>query len=84
MSPAPALAGCKHRSRNNAPLSKSKLITKGQVIDVYAAGNGIYVTMKGLALEDGQKDSLVKVRNLSSDKEFHAKVLSENSVKVSL
>ena len=65
-------------------LSKSKLITKGQVIDVYAAGNGIYVTMKGLALEDGQKDSFVKVRNLSSDKEFHAKVLSENSVKVSL
>jgi flagella basal body P-ring formation protein FlgA len=65
-------------------LSKSNLIKKGQVIDVYASGKGIYVTMKGLALEDGQMDSLVKVRNLSSDKEFHAKVLSENSVKVSL
>jgi len=37
-----------------------------------------------LALEDGHLDSLVKVRNLSSDKEFHAKVLSENSVKVPL
>jgi flagella basal body P-ring formation protein FlgA len=65
-------------------LSKSNLIKKGQVIDVYASGKGIYVTMKGLALENGHMDSLVKVRNLSSDKEFHAKVLSENSVKVSL
>ena len=73
----------------NAPLkwnniSKANLIKKGQVVDVFASGNGIYVTMKGLALEDGSLDSLVKVRNLSSDKEFHAKVLSENSVKVSL
>ena len=73
----------------NAPLkwsnlSKANLTKKGQVVDVYASGNGIYVTMKGLALEDGSVDSLVKVRNLSSDKEFHAKVLSENSVKVSL
>jgi flagella basal body P-ring formation protein FlgA len=65
-------------------LSKTNLIKKGQVIDVFASGKGIYVTMKGLALEDGHMDSLVKVRNLSSEKEFHAKVLSENSVKVSL
>ena len=73
----------------NSPLkwsniSKANLIKKGQVIDVFASGNGIYVTMKGLALEDGAMDSFVKVRNLSSEKEFHAKVLSENSVKVSL
>ena len=65
-------------------LSKSTLIKKGQVVDVYASGNGIYVTMKGLALEDGVAESLVKVRNLSSDKEFHAKVLTESSVKVHL
>ena len=65
-------------------LSKSTLIKKGQVVDVYASGNGIYVTMKGLALEDGVAESLVKIRNLSSDKEFHAKVLTENSVKVHL
>ncbi|MEK9772193.1 MAG: flagellar basal body P-ring formation chaperone FlgA [Opitutae bacterium] len=65
-------------------ISKANLIKKGQVIDVFASGNGIYVTMKGLALEDGAMDSVVRVRNLSSEKEFHAKVLSENSVKVSL
>ena len=75
--------------QSNTPLkwnhiSKANLIRKGQVVDVFASGNGIYVTMKGLALEDGVKDSFVKVRNISSDKEFHAKVLNQNSVKVSL
>ena len=65
-------------------LSKVTLINKGAVVDVFAAGNGIYVTMKGMALEDGVEGSFVRVKNLSSDKEFHAKVLNENSVKVHL
>ena len=50
-----------------------------------ASGNGIYVTMKGMALEDGVEGGLVKIKNLSSDKTFsYAKVLNENSVKVHL
>jgi flagella basal body P-ring formation protein FlgA len=53
-------------------------------VDVFASGNGIFVTMKGLALEDGVEGSFVRVKNLSSNKEFQAKVLSENSVKVHL
>ena len=65
-------------------LSKITLINKGAVVDVFAAGNGIYVTMKGMALEDGVEGSFVRVKNLSSDKEFNAKVLNENSVKVHL
>ena len=61
--------------RANSPLkwnnlTKVTLINKGKVIDVFASGNGIFVTMKGLALEDGVEGSFVKVRNLSSDKEF--------------
>jgi len=65
-------------------LSKVTLVKKGSVVDVFASGNGIYVTMKGVALEDGVEGSQVRVRNLSSDKEFHAKVLNSNSVKVYL
>ena len=53
-------------------------------MDVFASGKGIYVTMKGMALEDGVEGGLVKIKNLSSDKTFHAKVLNENSVKVHL
>lgn len=65
-------------------LSKLNLVKKGQVVDVFASGNGIYVTMKGMALENGVEGGIVTVRNLSSDKKFQAKVLNENSVKVHL
>ena len=65
-------------------LGKATVLRKGQVVDVFASGHGIYVTMKGLVLEDGSLDSFVRVKNLSSEKEFNAKVISENSVKVNL
>jgi flagella basal body P-ring formation protein FlgA len=65
-------------------LSKITLVKKGQIVDVFASGNGIYVTMKGMALENGVEGGNVTVRNLSSDKKFQAKVLNENSVKVHL
>ncbi len=65
-------------------LSKVTLVRKGQVVDVFASGNGIYVTMKGMALEDGVAGGNVTIKNLSSKKEFQAKVLNENSVKVHL
>jgi flagella basal body P-ring formation protein FlgA len=65
-------------------LSKVTLVKKGQLVDVFASGNGIYVTMKGKALEDGVEGGNVTVENLSSSKKFQAKVLNENSVKVHL
>ena len=75
--------------RSNMPikwnlLSKVTLVKKGQIVDVFASGNGIYVTMKGMALEDGVEGGNVSVKNLSSDKKFQARVLNENSVKVHL
>lgn len=65
-------------------LTKVALVKKGEVVDVFASGNGIYISMKGMALENGVEGGVVKVRNLSSDKEFQAKVLNEKSVKVQL
>jgi flagella basal body P-ring formation protein FlgA len=65
-------------------LTKIALVRKGEIVDVFASGNGIFISMKGMALENGVEDGVVKVRNLSSDKEFQAKVLNEKSVKVQL
>ena len=65
-------------------MSKVTLVKKGSLVDVFASGNGIYLTMKGVALEDGVEGEQVRIRNLSSEKEFHAKVLNANSVKVYL
>jgi flagella basal body P-ring formation protein FlgA len=58
------------------------LIRKGQVVDVFGKGRGIYITMKGLAMQDGGSGEYIKIRNVSSKQEFQAKVLNENSVKV--
>lgn len=57
-------------------------VRKGQVIDVFAAGKGLYISMKGVAMQDGGNGEYIKVRNLSSKQEFQAKVLNESSVKV--
>jgi flagella basal body P-ring formation protein FlgA len=51
-------------------LSKVVLVRKGQIVDVFASGNGIYVTMKGMPLDDGVEGGVVTVRNLSSDKKI--------------
>ena len=63
-------------------LSKMTLVRKGQVVNVFASGKGIFVEMKGQAMEDGAEGSFVRIRNISSSREFQAKVLNENSVKV--
>ena len=65
-------------------LSKVALVRKGKIVDVFASGKGIYVTMKGMAMDDGVEGGIVRIKNISSDKEFQAKVLNENSVKVHL
>ena len=62
-------------------LSKITLVRKGQVVNVFASGKGIFVEMKGQAMEDGVEGSFVRIRNISSNREFQAKVLNENSVK---
>lgn len=65
-------------------LTKVALVKKGEIVDVFASGSGIYISMKGMALENGVEGGFVKIRNISSDKEFQAKVLNEKSVKVQL
>ena len=35
-------------------------------------------------MDDGVEGGIVRIKNISSDKEFQAKVLNENSVKVHL
>ena len=65
-------------------LIEINLVRRGDVVDVFASGGGIFITMKGISLDDGVKGGMIKIRNISSDKEFFAKVLNKNSVKVNL
>ena len=34
-------------------LSKVNLVRRGDVVDVFASGGGIFITMKGVSLDDG-------------------------------
>ena len=63
---------------------KGRIGKKGANRGCFASGKGIYVTMKGMAMDDGVEGGIVRIKNISSDKEFQAKVLNENSVKVHL
>ena len=58
-------------------------VHRGDVVDVFASGGGIFITMKGVS-EDGVQGGMIKIFNITSDKEFFAKVLNKNSVKVNL
>lgn len=67
-------------------LGKVTLVRRGDMVKVYAQGKGIFVEMTGQAQEDGVKDQFIRILNVNnpSKREFQAKVLDENRVKVQL
>lgn len=67
-------------------LGKVTLVRRGDMVKVYAQGRGIFVEMTGQAQEDGVKDQFIRILNVNNPdkREFQAKVLDENRVKVQL
>ena len=39
-------------------LTKVNLVRKGEIVDVFASGGGIYISMKGVSLDNGVQDGL--------------------------
>ncbi|MFP6900320.1 MAG: flagellar basal body P-ring formation chaperone FlgA, partial [Opitutales bacterium] len=39
-------------------------VRKGQVVDVYASGKNLYITLKGIAMQDGGNGEYITVRNM--------------------
>ena len=58
------------------------VIHRGDLVEVIATQGMLDIHMKALALEDGGLNSLIKMRNLDSSKQFSAQILNENEVKV--
>lgn len=58
------------------------LVHRGDVVEVIATEGLLDIHMKALALEDGGRNALIKMRNLDSSKNFNAQILNENEVKV--
>jgi len=63
-------------------LAEPVLIKRNQEVEIVAKGRGFIVKAKGLALENGRKDELIRVRNISSQKIIQAKVAGEGVVEV--
>lgn len=58
------------------------LIKRGAVVTILAQSPSLSVAVKGQAKEDGAVGNHIRVMNLSSRKEVHAKMIDENTVRV--
>lgn len=77
--------GAKRRIRANQLLSPSlltrpTLVRRGQRVKIVANHDGIQASTLGEALENGQQDAVIRIRNLSSEKTIEAKVLEAGVV----
>jgi flagellar basal body P-ring formation protein FlgA len=73
--------------RANEPLRWSMvetrpLIEQGAVVEVVASEGALRISMRGVALENGNRGDLIKLRNVQSRKEIQGIVQNENSVLV--
>ncbi len=58
------------------------LIKRNQEVEIIAKGRNFVVKAKGVALQPGRLNEMIKVKNLSSQKTIQAKVIDENKVEV--
>lgn len=65
-------------------VTAAPVVERGQEVLLTAAINGIEVSMKGEALEDGAAGERIQVRNLSSRRVVEGEVIGRNRVRVPL
>jgi flagella basal body P-ring formation protein FlgA len=60
------------------------MVKKGQEVTVTVLASSIEVTASGIALQDGAKGEMIRIRNLQNKEEFQAKVVNETNVVIEL
>lgn len=63
-------------------LTRRTLVRKGQVIEVAAVDGTMTITTKALAMENGAAGDSIRVRNLTSKRDFTASVVAEARAQV--
>ena len=58
------------------------LVKRGEIVTLIVEGEGVVVTARGQAKEEGQRGQLIRVMNLSSKKELYGRVEGERQVKI--
>lgn len=60
------------------------IVRRGQIVEAVVKAGALLVSVKAETLEDGLPGQIVRVRNLSSRREFRGKVKDENTIEISL
>ncbi|MCG6537203.1 MAG: flagellar basal body P-ring formation chaperone FlgA, partial [Syntrophales bacterium LBB04] len=73
--------------RPNTEISRNMLkevtaVKRGKMVQIVLDSGAINITTTGLSEEDGAEGSFVKVRNITSNKIFYARVIGESRVRV--
>jgi flagella basal body P-ring formation protein FlgA len=79
-------ARLKYRVRPGQPVTPNMVcfVCKGDVITLAARAQGLSISTKGIAQQDGNKGDTIKVKNSRSDKVVLAKVMDHNTAMVSI
>jgi len=64
-------------------LKSRPLVHKGDYVEVVASSGALKITSKAMALSDAGLNEIVTLRNLSSHRQFQAKVINENLAQIS-
>lgn len=80
---------CKQTINHGSPLTlenvqKPVLIHKGEQVSINAITGALKVSMMGIALEDGQFNDVIRVKNNTSKRIIEAQVIASQQVKVDL
>jgi flagella basal body P-ring formation protein FlgA len=60
------------------------MVKKGTPVKIFCQKNGIELTATGIAKTDGKQDQIIKVKNISSDKEIFGRVTGPGLVEVQI
>ncbi len=63
-------------------VEKQALVHKGSSVDVFIKKGYLTLSLKGIALDSGDLDEIILVRNTSSNKTFRGRIIDANTVQV--
>lgn len=67
-----------------ASIDLPPMVKKGAPVKILCQKNGIELTATGIAKTDGKQDQIIKVKNISSDKEIFGRVTAPGLVEVQI
>lgn len=74
----------KNRIISPVSVKLAKLIDKGDIVQLTAAGDAIKVTVKGIAMQSGRLGENISVKNLTSKKIIEAQVIGNKEVLIKM